>query len=44
MKSKKIISTKKIGRWYRSYKKILNWKPKISLEKGLNLVIKKKCI
>ena len=44
LKKKKLFHPKRLDVGTSRIKKILNWKPKISLEKGLNLVIKKKCI
>ena len=44
LKKKKLFHPKRLDVGTSRIKKILNWKPKISLEKGLNLVIKKRCI
>jgi len=44
LKKKKLFHPKRLDVGIGHIKKILNWKPKISLEKGLNLVIKKRCI
>ena len=44
LKKKKLFFPKRLDVSIVHIKKILDWKPKISLEKGLNLVIKKRCI